>query len=145
MVSTEVIVMDIERILKKRQLNVQEQNTVSAHGLMCTAKAWMDNGVPTALAHYGETRGVNWSQTIVLKLEIDFPGMPRLFGLLLTQVDRFIAFEIDTDSAHLQVESVDRWEDISAHQDYSASNRGTGKGFAAIAKQVKRELLASNG
>ena len=137
--------MDIERILKKRQLNVQEQNAVSAHGIMRTAKAWMDTGVPTALAQYGETQGVNWSETIVLKLEVHFPGMPRLFGLLLTQADRFIAFEIDTDSDHLQVESVDRWEDVSSHQDYSASNRGTGKGFAAIAKQVKHELLARNG
>ncbi|WP_338525205.1 hypothetical protein NUH87_06060 [Pseudomonas batumici] len=133
--------MDIERLLKKRQLNVQEQNAVSAYWLMRTAKAWMDVGVPAALAHYGETQGVNWSETIVLKLEVDFPGMPRLFGLLLNQANRFIAFEIDTDSTHQQIESVDRWEDVSAHQDYSTSNRGTGKGFAAIAKQVKRELL----
>ncbi len=108
--------MDIERLLKKRQLNVQEQNAVSAYGLMRTAKAWMDTGVPTALAHYGETQGVNWSETIVLKLEVDFPGMPRLFGLLLTQADRFIAFEIDTDSTHQQIESVDRWEDVFTHR-----------------------------
>lgn len=134
--------MDIERLLRKRQLNVQEQNAVSAYGLMRTAKTWLDAGVPAALAHYGETQGVNWSETIVLKLEVDFPGMPRLFGLLLTQADRFIAFELDTDSAHQQVHSVDRWEDVSAHQDDSTHNRGTGKGFAAIARQVKCELLA---
>ncbi|KIH80569.1 hypothetical protein [Pseudomonas batumici] len=134
--------MDIERLLRKRQLNVQEQNAVSAYWLMRTAKTWMGTDVPAALAQYGETQGVNWSETIVLKLEVDFPGMPRLFGLLLTQADRFVAFEIDTDSTHQQIESVDRWEDVSAHQDYSTSNSGTGKGFAAIARHVKRELLA---
>ncbi|WP_256349530.1 hypothetical protein [Pseudomonas gingeri] len=111
---------------------------------MRKAKAWLDAGIPAALAHYGETQDVNGSETIVLKLGIDFPGMPRLFDLLLTQADRFIAFEIDTDSAHLPVESVGRWEDISAHQDYSVSSRGTGKGFAIIAKQLKCELLAHN-
>lgn len=67
--------------------------------------------------------------------------MPRLYGLLLTQAEQFMAFEIDTDSAHLQIESVDQWEDVSAHQDYSISKRGTGKGFAAIALQIRRELL----
>ena len=68
--------------------------------------------------------------------------MPSLFGLLLTQAERFIAFEIDTDSAHLTIETVERWEDISAHQDYSVSKRGVRKGFATIALDVRQQLLA---
>ncbi|MGE8100544.1 hypothetical protein [Pseudomonas fluorescens] len=133
--------MDIDRLLKKRQLNVQEQNAVIGHKLRRTAKAWLDVGVPVALARYGETKGINWSETVVLELDIDFPGMPRLYGLLLTQAEQFIAFEIDTDSAHQHIESVDQWEDVSAYQDYSISKRGTGKGFAAIALQVRGELF----
>ncbi|WP_095100756.1 hypothetical protein [Pseudomonas sp. Irchel 3A5] len=133
--------MDIERLLKKRQLNVQEQNALVAHRLKGVAKSWLELGVPIALARYGESQGVDWSKTIVLELDVDFPGMPSLFGLLLTQTDEFIAFEMDTDSTHQHVESVDQWENVSADQDYAISKRGTGKGFAAIALQVRRELI----
>lgn len=133
--------MDIDCLLKKRQLNVQEQNALVAHTLIVTAKAWLARGVPLALKNYGESKGVRWSETVVLGLEVDFPGMPRLYGLLLTHAERFIEFEIDTDSTHRYVESVSQWEDVSANQDYASRKRGTGKGFAAIALQVRRELL----
>ncbi|MDP4572944.1 hypothetical protein Q8O96_28110 [Pseudomonas sp. LPH60] len=133
--------MDIERLLKKRQLNVQEQNTLRAYELECTARSWRDEGVPQALLDYAESQAVDWSSTIVLKLDIDFPGMPSLFGLLLTQDERFIDFEIETDPTHRQVEAVECWNDITATLNHSTCNRGTGKGFAAIALQVRRELL----
>lgn len=134
--------MDIDRLLKKRQLNVQEQNALIAYRLMTTARHWLEAGVPLALAEEGERQGIEWSKTIVLKLDIDFPGMPRLFGLLLTQAEQFIAFEIETDHTHQRVESIDKWEDVSAQQDYSTARRGTGQGLATIALQVRRELLS---
>ena len=120
---------------------MQEQNALVAHTLIVTAKAWLARGGPLALKNYGESKGVRWSETVVLGLEVDFPGMPRLYGLLLTHAERFIEFEIDTDSTHRYVESVSQWEDVSANQDYASRKRGTGKGFAAIALQVRRELL----
>ena len=134
--------VDIDRLIKKRQLNVQEQNALVAHRLMVTAKAWLATGVPPALKTYGESKGIIWPETVVLDLEVDFPGMPRLYGLLLTQEEQFIAFEIDTDSTHRYVESVSQWADVSTHQDYTPRKRGSGKGFAAIALQVRRELLS---
>lgn len=133
--------MDIDRLLKKRQLNVQEQNALVAHRLMLTAKVWLARGIPLALKNYGETKGIRWSETVVLDLEVDFPGMPSLYGLLLTHAERFIEFEIETDSTHRYVESVIQWEDVSANQDYATRKRGTGKGFAAIALQMRREIL----
>ncbi|QNH77254.1 hypothetical protein GGD92_02950 [Pseudomonas protegens] len=133
--------MDIQRLLKKRQLNVQEQNILNAYKLACTARSWRDEGMPQALLDYAQSQGVDWSATIVLKLEIDFPGMPSLFGLLLTQDERFIDFEIETDTTHRQIEAVECWKDITATLNHSTCNRGIGKGFAAIALQVRRQLL----
>lgn len=133
--------MDIDRLTTKRQLNVQEQNALVAHRLMVTAQAWLATGVPPALKNYGESKGIRWPETVVLDLEVDFPGMPRLYGLLLNQEEQFIAFEIDTDSTHSYVESVSQWADVSTHQDYTLRKPGSGKGFAAIALQVRRELL----
>lgn len=134
--------MEIDRLLKKRQLNVQEQNAVTAHRLTETARFWRDACIPEALARFGERQGIDWSGTVVIDLEVDFPGMPRLYGLILDQAERFIAFQIDTDSDHQHVEFVSQWEDVSAHQNYTASERGTGQGFAVIALQVRREVLA---
>jgi hypothetical protein len=134
--------MEIDRLLKKRQLNVQEQNAVTAHRLMETARFWRDAAIPVALARFGERQGIDWSETVVLDLEVDFPGMPRLYGLILDQTERFIAFQIDTDSDHQHVEFVSQWENVSAHQNHTVSQRGTGKGFAVIALQVRREVLA---
>jgi hypothetical protein len=134
--------MEIDRLLKKRQLNVQEQNAVTAHRLTETARLWRDAAIPVALARFGERQGIDWSETVVLDLEVDFPGMPRLYGLILDQTERFIAFQIDTDSDHQHVEFVSQWENVSAHQNHTVSQRGTGKGFAVIALQVRREVLA---
>lgn len=134
--------MEIDRLLKRRQLNVQEQNAVTAHRLTETARFWRDAAIPVALARFGERQGIDWSETVVLDLEVDFPGMPRLYGLILDQTERFIAFQIDTDSDHQHVEFVSQWENVSAHQNHTVSQRGTGKGFAVIALQVRREVLA---
>jgi hypothetical protein len=82
----EEIEVDIERLLKKRQLNVQEQNALVAHRLMVTAKAWLARGIPLALKNHGESEGIRWSETVVLDLEVGFPGMPNLYGLLLVSV-----------------------------------------------------------
>lgn len=89
--------MDINRLLKKRQLNVQEQIAAIAHSIAKTATFWRDHDIPASLARYAESQGISCSETIILEMGIDFPGMPRLFGLLLTQN------EIDTDSTHCEV------------------------------------------
>lgn len=46
--------MNIDRLLKKQQLNVQEQNAVSAYKLALTAKQWRIDGVPSALNCFGK-------------------------------------------------------------------------------------------
>lgn len=133
--------MGIGRLLKKRQLNVQEQIAIVASEIALTARFWRDRGIPISLANFAERQGICWSKTIILKLDVDFPGMPRLFGLLLTQTEKFIAFELDTDITHRELETVERWEDVSTQQDYSVAKKGIKKGYAAIALEVRRELL----
>lgn len=71
--------MEILRLLRKRQLNVQEQNTLTEHEFYTTASYWRKNGLPHALLEHGKNQGLSWDKTIVLNLEIDLPGMPQLF------------------------------------------------------------------
>jgi hypothetical protein len=127
-------------MLRQRQHNVQEQNALDEQAVLKTAEFWRQTPLPLALQSCGEERGVVWSKSIVLKLDIDFPGMPRLFGQLLSQHERFIAFEIDTDQSHSVIESVDAWTDVTADQYVSLHNPGTGIGRGAIALKVLRAL-----
>jgi hypothetical protein len=130
---------------RHRRLNVQEQNAVGVDSLRNEATHWRLNPLPEALRVTGLERGVQWEKSIVVGLDINFPGMPRLFGLLLTQDERFIDFAIDTDETHGVVESVGTWEDVTAAQNTSLRNRGFGAGPGAIAVKVLRALNAAKG
>ncbi|MCY1561490.1 hypothetical protein D9M68_987540 [compost metagenome] len=90
------------------------------------------------MARAGAERGVQWERSIVIELGIDFPGMPSIFGELVTQDHRFIAFEIDT-TGEVRVE---QWEDVTGDQNFNEHNRGTGVGRGALALRVLRELNA---
>ena len=98
--------------------------------------------MPSALIEVASSRGVDCSKAIVLKLEIDFPGMPRLFGMLLTKSERFIEFEIETDESHSLVELVESWRDVTEGQNLGEHNRGIGVGQGALAIKVLREVNA---
>ncbi len=82
-------------------------------------------------------------ESIVLDLGIDEPGMPLLCGLLLTQDERFIAFELETDALHREVLQIEEWADVSGLHNVNQHNRGVGIGSGALAIKVLRELCAS--
>jgi hypothetical protein len=136
--------MDTNRLLKKRQLNVQEQNAITEHSLRKTALYWRKNGVPEAMVVLGKARNIDWDSSIILKLEIDFPGMPRLFGLLLSQNERFVRFEVDTDEQHRLPVEIEAWDDVTDEQNVLEHNQGIGAGYGALALKVLRELLVPN-
>jgi hypothetical protein len=129
-------------MLRQRRLNVQQQNALVEKSIRNGAIYWRREPLPRVLKVCGEERGVIWDKSVVLDLNIDFSGMPAIFGLLVTQEERFISFEIDTDSDHQLVKSVETWNDVTAAQDLSLHNRGTGTGRGAFALKVLRELNA---
>jgi hypothetical protein len=104
------------------------------------ANYWCQTPLPLALVKTASARGVNCTKAIFLKLEVDFPGMPRLFGVLLTDAERFIEFEIETDESHSSVELVESWLDVTERQNLDTKNRGIGVGNGALAIKVLHEL-----
>jgi len=135
--------LDIARLLKKRQLNVQEQNALTAHSLKTCALYWRQRGLPPALREAGATRGIDWARSILLSLELDFPGMPSLYGELIDQGGRFIEFELESDPQHGQCLSVEQWHDSTQQQDFARHAKGIGMGRGAIAREVWRTLVPS--
>ena len=106
-----------------KQLSVQKQNFATEEGIRREVAYWRTHPLPRAL-------------------EVDFPGMPRLFGTLVTAEGRFVDFEIETDKSHSQVEDVAVWMDSTDKQDFGLHNRGTGVGAGALALTVLREINA---
>jgi len=128
-----------------RQQSVQQQNMAALEALRAHAKHWRSTSLPPALIEAASLNGVSCATSIFLKFEIDFPGMPRLFGIMLTGAERFIQFEIETDVSHTKLELVDVWRDVTAQQNLSFHNPGVGIGAGALALQILRELKAEPG
>jgi hypothetical protein len=117
-----------------RQHNVQQQNSLEEQSLRSEVKHWRENGVPEALRKVGEERGVNWSRSIVIDLQVNFPGMPSYFGTVVTQDERFIYFEVE-ESNGVEVEE---WTDVTEEQNVNEHNRGIGVGRGALAIKILR-------
>jgi len=103
---------------------------------------WRSSTLPPALVEAASARGVDCTTAVFLQLEVDFPGMPRLFGLLLTESERFIRFEIDTDERHTTIGLVEAWRDVTEEQNLSMHNRGTGAGEGALGIKILHEFNA---
>lgn len=125
-----------------RQLSVQQQNFAIEEGIRREVAYWRCHPLPKALVEVASVRGVDCKSAIMLKLEIDFPGMPRLFGTLVTAEGRFVDFEIETDKSHSQVEDIAAWMDSTDEQDFGLHNRGSGIGAGVLALKVLREINA---
>jgi hypothetical protein len=135
---------DILRLRKKRQLNVQEQNRLSEYGLRTTATYWRAHALPKALHDAGLAHGIDWGHSIIIDLDFDVPGIPdTLMGTLLSQQEKFIEFEIETDHQYQNIISIYIWLDVTAQTNVREHNRGTGKGAGAMALEIRRQLCDS--
>ncbi|MEN9865779.1 MAG: hypothetical protein RL748_1369 [Pseudomonadota bacterium] len=126
--------------MPSKQLNIQQQNSQAEAAIRKESVFWRQNAIPVGLHTLGCVHGVDWARSIIVDLEIDFPGMPELFGLLLTQDERFIQFEIETDASHSEILHVACWQDVTPEQNINPHNRGIGAGPGALALKVLRAL-----
>ena len=134
--------MDIERLKRKRQKNVQEQNRLSKERLRSEAIYYRQHpeSVPDALVRYAEQQDIDWGRSIIFNLGINEPGDSTVFGQLLTQDQAFIEFDMDLTDDFQHITHLYQWQDITAEQNLSHHNRGTGIGNGALALAVLAEL-----
>lgn len=126
-----------------RPLSVQRQNMATEESLRRVASCWRSNALPSALIEVASSRGGDCAKAIVVPLEIEFPGMVRLFGMPLTQSEGFIDLEIETDESHSLVELVQSsWRDVTEGQNLGEHDRDIGVGQGALAIKVLREVNA---
>lgn len=132
--------MDIYKLKKKRQKNVQEQNTIRKHSIYKEAIYWKTNIVPTVLINLLIEKGINTDLCIFLDYEQDFPGISTDEGIVLTVDGKFFKFEMDLNSDRTKLVEFYLWKDITADTEIIKSKKGTGATWGWLALEVLNEI-----
>ena len=132
--------MDIKKLKKQRQLNVQEQNALEKHRIYQEVLYWRENGIPLGLKKALEAKGVDTDRSIYLHYEQDFPGVSTDEGTVVTPEGEFFEFEMDLNESRSEVIDFYRWENITSKVLINEHNPGTGATWGFLALQVLVEL-----
>ncbi|MEM7761610.1 MAG: hypothetical protein AAF298_26300 [Cyanobacteria bacterium P01_A01_bin.40] len=132
--------MDIEKLKKKRQLNVQEQNTLERHRIFIEASYWRENRIPIALEAALKNKGIDTKRSIYLEYEQNFPRISTDEGIVLTPEGNFYKFEMDLNISRTEVVEFYVWENITPKVEINEHKPGTGVTWGFLALDVLAEL-----
>ena len=121
------------------QLNVQQQNHLAFEAMLRTARGFREKGVALGLIDFFFTHGidVNSSAIVFAQTESYMLGFAHgLGGLLVTSDKQYYSFNLELDETLMLVTWVHEFSDVTAEQNMSARNRGTGQGEGAVAAAV---------
>ncbi len=135
-----LIIMNIDRLKKKRQKNVQEQNTLKKHTIYNEAIFWKKNTVPNVLRKLLITKGINTDLGIFLNYEQDYPGISTDEGIVLTVDRKFFKFEMDLNTDRTKLVEFYSLKDITADIEIIKSKKGTGATWGWLALEVLDEI-----
>jgi asparagine synthetase B (glutamine-hydrolysing) len=132
--------MDIEKLKRKRQLNVQEQNALMKHRILEEASYWRTNGIPIGLQNALKDKGINTEKSIYLDYMQDFPGISTDEGIVLTQDGEFYNFDLDLNASRTELIEFYEWENITSKIEVNEHKPGTGATWGFLALKVIAEL-----
>jgi len=135
--------MDIEKLKKKRQLNVQEQNALLKHSIQQEAFYWRQKGIPEGLKKHLSDKGINFNECILLDYEQDFPGCSTDFGMVLTNKKQFFEFDLDLSSDRQKILKLYEWKDVTDKVEVNGHKPGTGASWGYLAIEILDELNQS--
>jgi hypothetical protein len=120
--------------------SVQQQNALTQAAIRQTAAWWRARPLPDALRQCAASHGVALGTALMLDLQLAWPGMPAVYGKLLSADGHFIHFEMDLDDNLHPLPGSVAWDDISARYDLATHKRGKGVVYGELCKQVLQEL-----
>ena len=132
--------MNIDKLLSKRQHNVQEQNEILKNKIASEAIYWRQNGIPAPLENAFKSYQVDMSSSIVLDYEQDFPGICTDEGILLTSTGEFFKFEADLTPDRTKLIELYEFEDITNEFKITAHSKGTGATWGYLAIEALNEI-----
>mgnify|MGYP000622153222 CR=1 FL=1 len=132
--------MDIEKLKRKRQLNVQEQNYVTEYRILSEASYWRKNGLPKGLSTLIKIKGIDEEKCIVIDYMQDYPGCSTDEGIIVTEEGRFFEFEMDLSKNKEQIEELYIWNDVTESIHICKSDKGTGSSRGYLILKVLKIL-----
>lgn len=127
------------------QRNVQQQNDLAFHEMLAAAEHFRARGIPTGARDFLTRQGIDLDTSVIVGASEGFIlGFAfGLGGILLTADRRFFSFELELNAALTDVVFVHEFADVTAQQNVSSNNKGTGMGFGALAIAVLQALNGS--
>ena len=132
--------MDIAKLGKKRQLNVQEQNALLQASIRREAVHWREVGIPVAMHRFLLNQSIDPVSSIFFNYDQDFPGCSSDMGTVLTADGRFFEFEVDLNDDRSELVECHVWQDVTARIEINPRKPGTGASRGCLALRVLQEL-----
>ncbi|NHQ92436.1 hypothetical protein [Janthinobacterium lividum] len=123
-----------------KQYSVQQQNALTLAAIKQTAAWWRARPLPDALRDCAASHGVALGAALMLDLRLAFPGMPAVYGRLLSAEGHFIHSEMDLDDDLRPLPGSVQWHDISAAYLRAEHRRGTGVAYGVLCQEVLQEM-----
>jgi len=131
---------DIERLKRKRQLNVQEQIVLKKHSIKTFAQYWRQHDLPIPLMQLLASKNIDMNTSILIVYNHDFPGGYTDEGIIVTPKGRFLEFWIDLNEDRTQLIDLGRWKDITDEYEINGHKKGIGKTYGFLVLEVLEEL-----
>jgi len=132
--------MDINKLKKKSQLNVQEQNALNKHRILQEALYWRENGIPSVLKNIFEKNKINTEKSIYLEYEQDFPGICTDEGTIVTPEGEFYEFEADLNKERTKIIEFYFLKNITSKIEVNKHKPGTGETWGYLALEALSEV-----
>jgi len=132
--------MDIEKLKKKKQLNVQEQNALEEHRIFSEASYWREKVLPNGLIKVLVDKNINKDRCIFLNYKQNFPGYFTDEGIIVTEDKRFIKFQMDLTDDRETLKELYLWNDITNRIEVNSSARGIGATWGYLALKTLCKL-----
>ena len=138
---------DIDKLRRKRQLNVTEQNALARQCIL-EAAMWLRaniDKVPTPVISFLRSKGVDLSEAIDVDFEdMSAMGLDGFFsGLVVTPSWSFWRWEVELNDERSELASVEEWRDVTSEYPISEHLPGVGKSFGFLCLDVLREVNAT--
>lgn len=110
--------------------------------MLAKAKHFRACGVSVGIRDFLAKQGIDINSSVIVQASEGYIlGFPfGLGGIIVTADRRFFRFELELNAALTDVVLVHEFVDVTAQQNVSLRNTGTGKGFGALALAVLRSL-----
>lgn len=142
--SSGLFMVNLDRLKRKKQLNVQEQNALSKQQILECANAYLQQSPNVAWVRQALLdSNLSPDHGILLSASAVPCGGDEqaAYGSWLTGEGKFYALEATVRMGSQELIAVDSVQDISASIGLSSHERGTGKSIGALSIEVMSEIL----